>query len=162
MFLDHLCLDPVTSEQAAQQIMFPLPAFPQQVVLHYRGLKKTTILASPQLDTDHYLPSTANNVPIASFPTIGSCAFQRLDRDDYLPSTLSRSVYNENQPQYPNPGNLMTQTVLPQGTAGTMNTYTPNMAIFADNTCTFQQQTMEARTQGYIYQGMSFNRYFSI
>lgn len=53
----------------------------------------------------------------------------------------------------------MTQTVLPQGTAGTMNTYTPNMAIFADNTCTFQQQTMEARTQGYIYQGLSFNRY---
>ena len=115
-----------------------------------------------RLDTDHYLPSTANNVSIASFPTAGSCAFQRLDRDDYLPSTLSRSVYNENQPQYPNPGNLMTQSVLPQGTAGTMNTYTPNMAIFADNTCTFQQQTMEARTQGYIYQGMSFNRYFSI
>ena len=115
-----------------------------------------------RLDTDHYLPSTANNVPIASFPTAGSCAFQRLDRDDYLPSTLSRSVYNENQPQYPNPGNLMTQSVLPQGTAGTMNTYTPNMAIFADNKCTFQQQTMEARTQGYIYQGMSFNRYFSI
>ena len=205
MFLDHLCPDPVTSEQAAQQIMFPLPAFPLRLVLYYRGLKQTTISPLQQIMfpspafpqqlvvhyrgltqiaifppqqimfpspafpqqlvvhyRDSYLPSTANNVPIASFPTAGSCTLQRLDQDDYLPSTLSRSCYNENQPQYPNPGSLMIQTVFPPSTVGTMNTYKPNMAIFADKTCTFQQQTMEARTQVYIYQGMSFDRYFSI
>lgn len=101
----------------------------------------------------------------------------------------------------------MVQTAQPQITAGTMNTNTPNMAIFAENMCGFQQQTMQAPTQarlpdsfamhmmlgnhalltsevpvqssntgylpqtmpqnlaptqGYIYPGVSPNRYFSI
>lgn len=86
VFLDHLCLDPVASEQAAQQIMFPLPAFPQQVVLHYRGLKKTTIfpplqvifpsLASPQQLIVYYRGLTQTTIyppqqimfPLPAFP----------------------------------------------------------------------------------------------
>lgn len=86
---------------------------------------------------------TASNVPIASLPPAGGQPIQTLEEDVYLHSTISRRFGSQNRP-HSYLGNLMDQTALFPSTQETRNTHTLDMPYFAANSCSFQQQPMEA------------------
>jgi len=94
--------------------------------------------------------STATDVPIVNDARhtlgilgAGGQPIQTLEEDEYLHSTFSRKFGTQNQP-HSYPGSLMDQTTPFPSTQETRNTHTLDMPYFADNPCSFQQQTMEA------------------